>query len=209
MTSIKKKPFRGLTQSKRCPLKKYKLIIESLPGMTKYVGPSESARQAADKLMWDPQIYWPKAELLCSTIYSHHPFLSPDISPVRRGGGPKFTDREPSACRAPLSTHYGNQHGASLRDAGNLKAPLSATTERPTAPRSQGDRDLPTPGIARARGTVYELEKLRGQDLAWARQASEVWRGVQGLGSPQVGILEDDAKKGSLGLSPTFPPTAR
>lgn len=71
MTSISKKPFQGLTQSKRCPLKNNnnKLIIESLPGLTKFVSPSESARQAADKLMWNPQIYWPKAELLRSTVY--------------------------------------------------------------------------------------------------------------------------------------------
>lgn len=145
--------------------------------------------------MWNPQIYWPKAELLRSTVYPRHPSLSPDISPVRSEGSPKFTGQEKSACRAPLSTSYGSQRRESLRDPGNLEATFSVIPERPATPRSQGDRNLPTPGIARVPGTVYELESLRGQDLAWTGQASGVWRGVRGPRSPQVGILEGDTKK--------------
>lgn len=175
--------------------------------MTKYIGPSESARRAADKLMWNPQIYWPQAELLCSTMYPHRPFLSPDISPSSSEGSPRFTGRENPACGAPLSTCSGHQR---LQDAGNLKA---------SYPSSQNIRP---PGEVRVTATsqcrellvcVAQFTTSRSREgKTRPRPGGLPGRGgeSEGPGSPQVGIREGYAKiKGSLGLSPTSPPSAR
>lgn len=160
--------------------------------MTKYIGPSESARRAADKLMWNPQIYWPQAELLCSTMYPHRPFLSPDISPSSSEGSPRFTGREKPACGAPLSTCSGHQR---VQDAGNLKA---------SYPSSQNIRP---PGEVKVTATsqcrellvcVAQFTTSRSREgKTRPRPGGLPGRGgeSEGPGSPQVGIREGYAKK--------------